>query len=230
VAAELAQRAVHSTAVLRSARLTMTSVVGSTRMTVSGQIGYHPVRLDVSATVHAPVSGSVRTVKVHEILVGRTMYLRVSGLGGARPWHSLTLSQLSQYSGLDLNSLMNSTNADPSVRMLTRAADLKLVGVETVAGVRTRHLAGTVSLDEVFAAMPASEQAAVATLRDTMDQLGVADLQIQLWVNQDYIPVKLVQTYRTSLGPARTTMYLTHLNVRTSISAPPRSQVTPFPG
>src|SRR4029079_16276881 len=158
--AELAQRAVHSTAVLRSARLTMTSVVGSTRMTMSGQIGYHPVRLDVSATVKAPVSGSVRTVQMREILVGRTLYLRVSGLGGAKPWHSLTLNQLSQYSGLDLNALMNSTNADPSVRMLTRAADLKLVGVETVAGVRTRHLAGTVSLDEVFAAMPASEQAA----------------------------------------------------------------------
>lgn len=230
LAAELAQRASHSTATLRSARLTMSSVVGDTRMTMSGQIGYHPVRLDVTASVKASAGGSVRTVRIREILVGQTMYLRVSGLGGAKPWHSLSLRQLSQFSGIDLKSLLNNTNADPSVRMLTRSADLKLVGVETVGGVRTRHLAGTVDLDAVFAAMPASERTAVATLRDMMDQLGVADMRIELWVNSADVPVKLVQSYQTSLGPARTTMYLTHLNARTSISAPPRSQVQPFPG
>jgi hypothetical protein len=208
----------------------MTSVVGGTRMTMSGQIAYRPVGLDVTASVKIPAGGSARTVRMREILVGQTMYLRIAGLGGAKPWHSLSLSRLSEFSGLDLKALMNNANAQPSVRMLTRAADLRLVGVETVGGMRTRHLAGTVDLDAVFAAMPASEQAAVATLRDAMDQLGVADLRIELWVNRDDVPVKLVQSYQTSLGPARTTMYLTHLNAPTSISAPPRSQVQRFPG
>ena len=222
-AAELAQRASHSAATLRSAHLTITSAVGGTRTTVTGQIAYHPVRMDLTV--------AVRGMRIREVLVGQTLYLKAPGAGTpGKPWRSLSLRRLAAFSGLDLRSLINSANADPTVQLLNRAADLRLVGVETVGGVRTRHLTGTVDLDAVFAAMPASERATATTLQDMVDQLGVTDDQIDVWVNDDELPVKVVQSYLSSLGPGRSTMYLSRLNARTSISAPPRSQVAPFPG
>jgi hypothetical protein len=222
-AAALLRRATRSTAVLHSARMTMTSVVGSTRTTVTGQIAYHPVRMDLAIS-----AGGVR---LREVLLGSTLYIKLpAGTVPGKPWRSLSLRQLSSFSGLDLAALMNSANADPTVRVLAKAANLRYVGVERLGGSRTRHLTGTVDLDQIFAAMPASEQAAAASLRDMVDTLGVTDDHIDLWVNADDIPVKVTQSYLSSLGRGRSTILLTHLNERTSISAPPRSQVERFPG
>lgn len=221
-AAALVRAASASSGKLRSAHITTTSQIGGTKTTFSGVIGYHPTRLDF----RIGVAGK----QLREVLVDNVFYVKVPGGVGSKPWVSVGIKQISQLTGIDLDSLLDNANADQTVSLLTKASDVRLVGTETVGGVSTRHLSGTVDLDRVFAALDAQEKSQQKTLQSMVEQLGIKDNHIDLWVNADDIPVKVVQTYTSNLGPGSSTMLLTGLNAPIHVTAPPAAQVQRMAG
>jgi hypothetical protein len=223
-AAALVNGASHSSSKLKSAHITTTSVLGGKTTSFTGVIAYHPTRLDF----RIGVAGK----ELREVLVNNVMYIKVPGGTGAgsKPWIGVGIKQISQLSGIDLDSLLNNANADQTVQLLAKSSDVKFVGNETVGGVSTRHLSGTVDVDKVFAALNATEKSSQKTLQSMVDQLGVKDSHIDLWVNSDDIPVKVVQTYTSKLGAGSSTMLLTGLNAPVTIKAPPASQVQRMAG
>lgn len=223
-AAALVGEASHASGKLKSAHIKTTSVLAGKTTNFSGVIAYHPTTLDFTIDVAGK--------QLRELLVDNTFYIKVPGGTGAgsKPWLAVPIKQISQLSGIDLDSLLNNANADQTVQLLTKSSDLKYVGTETVGGVSTRHLTGTVDIDKVFAALDATEKSQQKTLQSMVDQLGVKDTHIDLWVNGDDIPVKTVQTYTSKMGAGTSTMLLTDLNAPVKVTAPPAAQVQRFPG
>jgi hypothetical protein len=222
-AAALVSQASHSSNVLKSAHITTTSVIGGQTSTISGAIAYHPTRLDLTIDTGAQ--------KLREILVGNTFYIKLPAAAGApKPWVSVSVKKISALTGIDLDSLLNNASADQTVQLLTKASNVKYVGTEQVNGVSARHLAGTVDVSKVFAALTAIEKTQQKQLESLVDSLGMKNNKIDLWVNDKNIPIKVVQSYDSKLGPGSSTMFLTDLDGPVSVKAPPASQVGPFPG
>jgi hypothetical protein len=222
--AALVSQASHSSTRLKSAHITTTSTLGAKTTDFSGVIAYHPTRLDFQIGVAGK--------QLREVLVDNVFYIKMpAGSGtGTKPWIAVGIKQISQLSGIDLDSLLNNANADQTVQLLTKSSDLTYVGTETVSGVSTKHLSGTVDLDKVFAALDTQEQSAQKTLQSMVQQLGVKNSHIDLWVNGDNIPVKVVQTYTSKLGPGSSTMLLTYLDAPVVIKAPPAAEVQKLAG
>jgi hypothetical protein len=214
-AAALVQQASKATGALKSAHLHVTSVLAGKTSVIDGDVSYHPVELSMSVD---PGSGQ----KIEERLLHDTMYIKIPGAPSGKPWASISLKQISQVSGLDLSSLLDNTSSEQSVQLLTTSGDVKRVGTETVGGVPTTHLSGTVDLQKAYAQLPKATQ---KTLTSMVKSLKVKNEHIDLWVNAQQIPVKVVESYSSSLGSGTSTMLLTHINDAAAIKAPPASQI-----
>lgn len=222
-AAALVTQASHSSSGLKSAHITTTTVLNGKSSTISGDVAYHPTRLDLTI--------DTGTAKLREILVGNTFYLKLPPAAGApKPWVSVSVKKISALTGVDLDSLLNNASADQTVQLLTKASTVKYVGSEQVNGVNARHLSGTVDVDQVFAALTATEKTKQTMLKSMVDSLGMKNNTIDLWVNDKNIPIKVVQSYDSKLGPGTSTMLLTDLDGPVAVKAPPASQVGQFPG
>jgi hypothetical protein len=221
--AALVSQASHSSTALKSAHITTTSVIGGKTSTISGVVAYHPTRLDLTIDTGA--------AKLREVLVGKTFYIKLpAGAGSPKPWVSVSVSKISALSGVDLDSLLNNASPDQAVQLLAKASTLKYVGTETVNGTSARHLSGTVDVAKLFAALSATEKSHQKQLQTMVDSLGMTKNVIDLWVNGANIPIKVVQSYDSKLGPGSSTMTLTDLDGPVSVKAPPAAQVGPFPG
>ena len=222
-AAALVSQASHSSNVLKSAHITTTTVIGGKTSTISGDVAYHPTRLDLTIDTGAQ--------KLREILVGNTFYIKLPPAAGApKPWVSVSVKKISALTGIDLDSLLNNASANQSVQLLGKASNVKYVGTDQVNGVSARHLAGTVDVDKVFAALSATEKTQQKQLQSLVASLGMKNNTIDLWVNDMNIPIKVVQSYDSKLGPGSSTMFLTDLDGPVAVKAPPASQVGQFPG
>jgi hypothetical protein len=222
-AAAVISQASHSSSVLKSARITTTSVLQGKTTTISGQVGYHPTRLDLTVKTAGQ--------ELREILVANTFYIKLPpSAGSPKPWVSVSVKKISALAGIDLDSLLNNANADETVQLLTKSADVKYVGTESVGGVQARHLSGTVDIAKYLAALPSAEQGKQKNLQTMVDSLGVKNNKIDLWVNDKDIPLKVVQSYDSKLGPGTSTMLLTDLDGPVTVKAPPAAQVGQFPG
>lgn len=223
-AASLVSQASHSSSRLKSAHIKTTSTLGGKTTDFSGVIAYHPTRLDFQIGVAGK--------QLREVLVDNVFYIKMPPGSGTGPkqWIAVGIKQISQLSGIDLDSLLNNANADQTVQLLTKSSDLTYAGTETVSGVSTKHLSGTVDLDKVFAALDTQEKSSQKTLQSMVQQLGVKNSHIDLWVNSDNIPVKVVQTYTSKLGPGSSTMLLTDLDAPVVIKAPPAAEVQKLAG
>lgn len=222
-AAALVSQASHSSTALKSAHITTTSVIGGKTSTISGDVAYHPTRLDLTIDAGGQ--------QLRETLVGSTFYLKLPPAAGApKPWVSVSVKKISALTGIDLDSLLNNASADQTVQLLTKASNVKYVGTEQVDGVSARHLSGTVDVDKVFAALSATEKTQQKQLQTLVDSVGMKNNQIDLWVNDKNIPIKVVQSYDSKLGHGTSTMFLTKLDAPVSITPPPASQVGQFPG
>ncbi len=224
-ALSIIERASSSTSSLKSAHISSTSEIGGKSTTMEGDVRYHPT--EMSLTV------SVAGQSLHEVLAGKTLYLKLpasAGVPGGKAWMSMSLTQMAKLTGLSLDSLLNSSSADQSVQLLRASQDLKVVGQETVDGVSTQHLRGTVDVQKALDALTTKGATAQKqSLSSIVKSLGMKDAHVDLWVNAQNVPIKMHETYTSSLGAGETTMHITKINQPVSIKAPAASQVQPFP-
>jgi LppX_LprAFG lipoprotein len=218
----LVKKASDTGATLQSAHLETTTVLAGKTTTVVGDISYRPVELQETVTI----AGTT----VQELLVGRAFYIKTPlAASPGKPWVTISVAKMSKLIGIDLSSLLDNSRPDQTVQLLSASGDLKAVGTETVNGMSTQHLRGTVDLEQAMTTMTASSPA-YKSIQAMVKSAGITDTHIELWVNEQNIPVKITETYTSKLGAGSTTMTLTKLNQPVHIVAPKPSQVTQFPG
>jgi hypothetical protein len=206
---------------LTSAHIETTTVLGGKTTHSVGDISYRPVQLRETVTL----AGTT----VQELLVGDAFYIKAPQGAGGKPWVTISVSKMSKLIGLDLGSLLNNSRPDQTVQLLSASGDLKVVGTETVNGMSTQHLSGTVDLNQAMKSMAATSPA-YTSIQAMVGSAGITNTHIELWVNAQDIPVRFTETYTSKLGAGSTTMNLTQLNQPVHIVAPKASLVQQFPG
>ncbi|MEU8340464.1 hypothetical protein SAMN05443665_1002237 [Actinomadura meyerae] len=167
-------------------------------------------------------------------LLNGNMYMKMpmlSQLGGgsSKPWIKLSLSELSEKSGMNIDQMLQqSRQMDPvqNTKMLTASKDAREVGQETVDGVKTTHYTGTYRMEDAIATLPADQQEAY---RKTLGQVGMQNMHFDLWVDGQQLPRKMtMKGSQGSDGELTVTTQYREFGKPVQIEEPPASEVTDF--
>ncbi|WP_042420285.1 hypothetical protein [Streptacidiphilus anmyonensis] len=166
-------------------------------VTGNGHISWKPVGLDMTMTM--PATGGVAGGTMHMMMSGTTMYMGMSGKAAfqGKHWMKMDLSKDAAIA----DSLNKSSGQDPAtqLKLFTSSGDIKRVGTETVDGVSTTHYSGTVD----FAKLATEQDPSLKSLVQQDSKLGVSSMKVDLWVNGQNLPVRMVEA-----TPASSTMSL----------------------
>ncbi|MCY0917616.1 LppX_LprAFG lipoprotein [Streptomyces sp. H27-G5] len=119
-------------------------------------------------------------------------------------------------------------NPSDQADALLKAQDLTSLGDETIDGVKTRHLIGTVPLEKMRASLatatPEEKQRQEKSLKALEDE-GIKSLTLDMWIDeQDH--TKQVRTRGAATkGPMDMTIKFLDFNKPVEITAPPADQV-----
>lgn len=156
------------------------------------------------------------------------LFARVAG----DKWIKVDLAKAAKEEGLDLQTVMSSTQADPTqtLAMLTASTDAHPVSYDRVRGVFTTHY--TFNVDLARLAKQHKE------LRKTFDNLrkltGVSSFPAEAWLDQSgrVRRLKLDMSYNTPAGGAMTmsiTEDLYAFGIKVNVPPPDASQVMSLP-
>ncbi|MFJ3925635.1 LppX_LprAFG lipoprotein [Streptomyces sp. NPDC090022] len=111
---------------------------------------------------------------------------------------------------------------------LLAAQDLKTVGEETIDGVKTTHVTGTVTLEQMRASLATATPAARERQERQITKLeaqGIKSLAMDMWIDETH-HTKQVRTRGTAnKGPLDMTIKFLDYNKPVEITAPPADQV-----
>jgi hypothetical protein len=170
------------------------------------------------------VDEQVGGVTLTLLLVDGALYVKLPGTTntGGKPWAKATadstnptLKQLAS----SISSLEQSTSLSQYGSFAQAASSLKSVGSEQVNGVAATHYSLIVDITKVDIAAftPAVKQALAAT--------GISTIPVDMWVDEQGRPVKLVEKFTVQGQPVSTDFTLSNINQPVTISAPPPSEV-----
>ena len=205
------------------------------------------IDLDLS-TVGIPSPGG----RAELLLLGDVIFVKLPldlpELAG-RPWVKVDVNQLGRQAGVDLSSLRQLQNNDPtpSMQFLEGVEDAGKVGEETVRGTRTTHYRATLDLAKVRLRVAPEVKDDVDRIQE---QLGVATIPTEAWVDEEgrlrrfRQRIDLANAKATGLdgqplsGVVTNTFELYDFGVRVDVREPPADEVsdlatlfgTPAPG
>ncbi|MGW6687312.1 LppX_LprAFG lipoprotein [Streptomyces sp. NPDC054961] len=168
---------------------------------------------------------------------GRAAEIRVLDeamfIGTEGKWIKFDMKSLDPATAEKLNSAGGSANKageNPGDRAgeLLKAKDLKLVGDETVDGVKTKHLSGTVTLDEMRAALASADPEAKKRQEESVKGLeaqGVKSLTVDMWIDESDHTKQVRTRGDAASGPVDTTITFHEYNQPVEVAAPPAGQV-----
>jgi hypothetical protein len=198
---------------------------------VSGKLhGTIQVRLkpDVAATGtldSASVKGASLPGGERAILLGDAFYAKVpqqlAQFTGGKPWVKFSISQASQQTGINLDSVIKRANPAEQTKIFTGSKDARRVGSESIDGVKTTHYQGTLTPEQAGKLDPKAQQA----FKQFYQRSGANKVTFDLWVGKDSLPRKLVTKVAAEKGTASSTMIFSDYNKSFSVSAPPASEV-----
>lgn len=173
----------------------------------------------------ASVKGQTLPGGERAILLGDYFYAKVpqqlSQFTGGKPWVRFSLSQASQQSGVNLDSVIKRANPAEQTKIFTGSKDAKRVGTESIDGVKTTHYEGTVTPEQVGALDPKAKQA----FQEFYQKSGANKVTFDLWVGKDSLPRKLVTRVTSDKASGSSTMIFSDYNKSFSVSAPPAGEV-----
>lgn len=138
------------------------------------------------------------------------------------------LAQVGGASGAYLKDQIRTATPAQTVKLLLASHDVKKVGQETVSGVRTTHYSGTVNVAD-FAGRSSNLSAdQLAALKRQLDQAGVASETIDIWLNDQNLPVKKIEKGAMAKGEMVNTAYYSDYGVPVTTEAPPASDTLDF--
>ncbi|MQA97146.1 MAG: LppX_LprAFG lipoprotein [Streptosporangiales bacterium] len=169
--------------------------------------------------------GGMRQVLINDVIYMKMQML--SSMTGGKPWLKMSLADLEQKSGINVDQLMEQSqqmNPVTNTQMLTSSKDAKKVGTEEVGGVQTTHYTGTYDPEASMAKLdPKTREAAQKAMA------GMKDMKFDLWVDDQQLPRKMVlrgkvASKETGAGSMAMTMLFSDFGEPVNISAPPASQ------
>ena len=193
------------------------------------------IELDLS-TVGIPAPGGRAELLLLGDLIFVKLPLDLPELAG-RPWVKVDVKQLGRQAGVDLSSLRQLQNNDPtpSMQFLEGVDTAEEVGKETLRGTETTHYKATLDLARVRQRVAPEVKDDVDRIRD---QLGVEKVPTDAWVDGEGRLRRLRQ--RIDLANAKTTgldgqplsgvvtntFELYDFGVRVDVQEPPADQVS----
>ena len=189
------------------------------------------MRFRLPAEAQAQLGGVDPTMQM--IMDGRhglVMYMRspLFKTIAADKWLKLDMAKLAKKQGVDLSSLMNANQADPSqtLRMLTASTDAHPVGYDHVRGVFTTHY--KLNIDLARLAKESEE------LRKALDMVrkvtGTTSYPAEAWIDDQgrVRRLKIDMSFNTAVGGAFTmsmTEELYAFGIKVNVRPPASSQV-----
>lgn len=161
-------------------------------------------------------------------LVDEAMFIGAEG-----KWIKFDMKSLDPAMAQKLNSAGGTANKggeNPGDRAgeLLKAKDLKCVGEETIDGVKTKHLSGTVTLDDLRAALASSAPEAKKRQEQSVTALeaqGVKNLTLDMWIDESDHTKQVRTRGDAAKGPVDTTIKFLDYNQPVDVAAPPADQV-----
>ena len=149
---------------------------------------------------------------------------------GGRPWIRLDLATLSQQVGLNLGSLAQLQQSDPTQALTyLRGAldDVDKVGEDALRGEETTHYRGTIDLRKATASLPPDAQKGV---EDAIASLGTSTLPADVWIDDEGRIRKLSFSAdpdgQGPNPPGAVEIELYDFGARADVQVPPADQVT----
>jgi hypothetical protein len=140
------------------------------------------------------------------IFDGRTIYMQIPGLGGAKPWFKIEAADLGAGAAASLGQFTQLSQGDPTqaLQYLSGATDdIEEAGTETVRGAETTHYTMTIDLNAAAenAATPELKQA----ILDSIETSGVSEVPAEVWIDGDGRVRRMVTHYDGITTPQGTT-------------------------
>lgn len=169
---------------------------------------------------------------IQQVFVDKTIYMKIpmlTQLGGGKPWMKISLADLGQESGMNIDEILQQAQQmDPvqTTKLMAASKDAREVGKETIDGVETTHITGTYNVSESVAKLAPEQRAA---FEKAAKESGMDTMAFDLWVDDQQLPRKV--TMKTAQGakvPLTISVVYRDFGQPVDITAPPASQVTDF--
>ncbi|MFD5888396.1 LppX_LprAFG lipoprotein [Streptomyces sp. NPDC060334] len=209
---------------LTSLRYTMSGTAMGEKVSGEASMRMKPT-VAMAMKMAAPgATGGAESVEIR--LLDGAMYL-----GSEGKWMKFDMKAMGAETSKKMEGLgqgAQGENPGDQADALLKAEDLKSLGEETIDGVKTRHLVGTVPLEKMRASLasgtPEAKERREKSLKALEDE-GVKSMTVDMWIDeQDH--TKQVRTRGTATkGPMDMTIKFLDFNKPVEIAAPPADQV-----
>jgi hypothetical protein len=180
---------------------------GNVATTSTGTMAFNPFQADLTTTG----TYLAQPLNAEEIVSGNTLYVK---MGTSTTWQAYSLDQIAASTAIDPSNF--------SPEKITQLANVRVVGIETVDGVKVYHLQGT---GRKTIAQLTGAGAALGALGSDANQpvTYTADLDVR---TDTYQPVRFQAHAAAGPTTADVTAVFTAWNMGVTITPPPASQVT----
>ncbi len=216
-AAQFVQAATAATSKAQTVKFKESMNLLGAAITMNGAARFGDEGVDASVTSDTPIG----TIQV--VIVQGVVYMKIPGKGKpGRPWVK------GDFADQELAPALRQADPRQWLQLLAGVGTLKPAGHDTINGVPSTHYSVTVDLTKV-----AKKNADLAKLIKQLTDEGVKVQDIQIWVDADKRPVRLVTSIQlpNPRSPANKTtstqtVDYTGWGAPVTITAPPASQVT----
>lgn len=167
---------------------------------------------------------------------GTNMYIRIpagSSPSVSKPWVSMPISAMTAAGPTSLGGADSTTAYLDALRGIGGA--IETIGSEKVNGVDTTHYHAVIRLADAIAKTPEAIRAQAEAGLKQLDQLGIAEMPVDVWISDDGLPVRQVMTFDAPGGVSalagmkmRMQMDLSDFGVPVEVEVPPADQVQPI--
>ncbi|AZM93251.1 LppX_LprAFG lipoprotein [Streptomyces sp. W1SF4] len=210
---------------ITSVRYTLTGTASGRQVSSDASMRLKPsVAMSMKATAQGAESGTVE-IRV----IDGVMYL-----GSEGTWLKFDMKALDPATAKKMESAQggaSSSGEHPGDRadQLMGAKDLRTVGEEDVDGVKTTHVSGTITTEEMRAGIATTATPEARERREkSLKQLegeGIKSLGVDMWIDESGRTKQVRTRGEGTKGPMDTTIKFLDYNKPVEITAPPADQV-----
>ncbi len=197
---------------------------------ISGEAAMSIKPLAVQMKMRGEVDGKQQEFEIR--LTSDAMYMNGGKEAAAemdgKSWIKFPMAALAKSGESPLGGLSSQVDKNPAAESgaLTAAKDLKKVGEETVDGVATTRYTGTLTLEQMAAALgddPKAREKREKTLKAYKD-MGVDRLTMDMWIDGEDHTKQFRTRGESKKGPLDLTITFEDFNKPVGIKAPPASE------
>jgi hypothetical protein len=210
--------AAQTSAKLNTAAARVSIMAGTEQLTENLQLQLHP-ELKMSATL----SGVAGAGDISEVIVGTTVYIKISSLAkSGKPWIKLSSSGAGSSSIIhQLLQQASSGNLATQAKLAQVISGVHEAGHAVVGGVATTRYDGTITPSAVLPHLPAGLRKLLSPMLSQIQ----GRLQVSYWIDAQHLIRKVTEVETVGGQHVTTTIVYTAINQPVHITVPPASQV-----